>query len=169
MSTPSTTKPEYYALLIGIDCYLKNPWYRNLKGCVRDISHVATFLQNQLKLAPENIFKLTASSSDAQKPTEPVEQWPTYENMVASFKRLQDKARPGDHVYIHYSGHGGRASTIFPKLKGEKGLDEALVPTDIGNKEARYLRDVELTKLLNGMVAKGLLVTVVLDSCHSGE
>jgi Caspase domain len=69
---------------------------------------------------------------------------------------------------IHYSGHGGRAPTMFRSLKGANGLDEALVPTDIGNSEARYLRDLELARLLNGMVDKGLIVTVVLDSCHCG-
>ncbi len=39
---------------------------------------------------------------------------------------------------------------------------------DIGNTEARYLRDIELAKLLNDMAKKGLIVTAVLDSCHSG-
>lgn len=47
-------------------------------------------------------------------------------------------------------------------------MDEALVPTDIGNSEARYLRDVELRYLLKEMVDRGLVITVVLDSCHSG-
>lgn len=71
-------------------------------------------------------------------------------------------------MYIHYSGHGGRATTTFPDLKGKEGIDEALVPTDIGNSEARYVRDVEIAPLLKAMVDKGLIVTVVFDSCHSG-
>ena len=48
------------------------------------------------------------------------------------------------------------------------GLDEALVPTDIGQPNSRYLRDLEFAKLLEEMVAKELVVTLVLDSCHSG-
>lgn len=87
---------------------------------------------------------------------------------MAAFKQLGDTAQSGDLVYIHFCGHGGRASTMFPKLKGENGIDEGLVPTDIGNSEARYLRDIELAKLLNEMVDNGLIVFVVLDSCHSG-
>jgi hypothetical protein len=114
--------------------------------------------------------KLTASNNadGSIEPPEPKDQWPTYENMVAKFKEITEKAQPQDRVYIHYSGHGVRAATIHPNLKGEDGVDESLVPTDIGNSEARYLRDLELAQLLQDMVDKGLVVTVVLDSCHSG-
>ena len=83
-------------------------------------------------------------------------------------KKLTAKAQPQDQVYIHYSGHGGRAKTIFESLKGFGGLDEALVPTDIGQPNSRYLRDIEFAKLLEEMVEKELVVTLVLDSCHSG-
>lgn len=88
--------------------------------------------------------------------------------MVAAFQKLTDMAKPDDQVYIHYSGHGERTKTLVPELKGSDGLDEALVPTDIGYSEARYLRDIEIAHLLKKMVDKGLIVTIVLDSCHSG-
>ena len=161
-----------YALLIGVDCYLENQlpggyYYPNLGGCVRDIAHVEDFLVRRLGLKGDDILKLTASGSGT-KPAEPEEQWPTYGNMVAAFQKLTGKAKRGDRVYIHYSGHGGRAQTVFPERKGAQGYDEALVPADIGDSAARYLRDVELVKLLNNMVDKGLIVSVVLDSCHSG-
>ncbi|HSR11066.1 MAG TPA: caspase family protein [Thermodesulfobacteriota bacterium] len=173
MNGTTGSTPHLYALLIGIDCYLPNKlpdgsYYPNLGGCVRDISHVEAVLKNRFGLTEERTIKLTASGKWAEKPSEPREKWPTYENMVAAFKNITQQAQAGDHVYIHYSGHGGRAKTDYPQAKGPNGLDEALVPTDIGNSEARYLRDLELAKLLNDMVAKGLVVAVVLDSCHSG-
>lgn len=163
---------QLYALLIGVDCYLPNQmpdgsYYSNLGGCVHDISSVEDFLKRKLELKGDHILKLTASGKGTQ-PMEPEERWPTYENMIAAFQQLTDEAKPSDRVYIHYSGHGGRVQTIFPERKGQRGYDEALVPTNIGNSKARYLRDVELVKLLNIMVAKGLVVAVVLDSCHSG-
>jgi hypothetical protein len=165
--------PNLYALLIGIDCYLPNRlpdggYYPSLRGCVRDISHIEGFLKNRYSLSQDKILKLTATNTGAKEPPESRRQWPTYENMVAAFKRITQLAQSGDNIYIHYSGHGGRAKTIYPEPKGLNGIDESLVPTDIGNSEARYLRDLELTKLLNDMVAKGLVVAVVLDSCHSG-
>ena len=86
------------------------------------------------------------------------DQWPTKANIVAAFKDLAQQAQPGDQVYIHYSGHGGQAVTLFPKVKGDDGLDESLVPTDYGqieNKEQpedRYVRDLELALLLQMLV-----------------
>ncbi len=165
-------KANFYALLIGIDCYLPNKLpkggcYHNLSGCVQDTTQIEEFLRGRLQYPSTHILKLTASYVGSQEPPEPRENWPTYENIVAAFQKLTDVTQPGDQVYIHYSGHGGRIPTKFPELK-TNGFDEALVPTDIGNSEARYLRDVELVHILNKMVRRGLVVTLVFDSCHSG-
>ncbi|MCL1470029.1 caspase family protein [Argonema antarcticum] len=165
--------PNFYALLIAIDFYFPNNLpdgrYRNLKGCVRDINHVETYLKDTFNLTPDQIIKLTATASDnPEQPKEPPELLPTYENIVAKFKELTAKAKPQDQVYIHYSGHGGRAKTIYENIKFSGGLDETLVPTDIGLPNSRYLRDLEFAKLLDEMVQKELVVTLVLDSCHSG-
>jgi hypothetical protein len=176
--TPAEEKPagggpaHLVALLIAADFYLPNllaeGTYPNLAGCVRDVEHVEEFLRRRLGLTDAHLVKLTSTDTGAGQPKEPPERRPTYENMVNAFKKVTQMASRGDQVYIHYSGHGGRTPTIVPKLKGPLGLDEALVPIDIGNQAARYLRDVEIAKLLKIMVDKGLLVTVVLDSCHSG-
>src|SRR5581483_2778280 len=165
--------PDLFALLIGIDHYLPNRMpdgttYEKLGGCVTDIKRVQAFLNTKVGLSNENIFMLTATNTGATEPPEPEERWPTYENMVTQFQKVIQIARSGDHIYIHYSGHGGRAATIFPELVGERGFDEALIPMNIGYSEARYLRDVELAYLLKAMVDKQLMVTIVLDSCHSG-
>jgi hypothetical protein len=169
-----TRQPEFFALLIGIDFYFEYVLaegirYPKLGGCVRDILHVKTFLTTSLRLPETNIIALTATVEIGEdKPIEPEGQWPTYENMVAAFKQLTARAAPGDQIYVHYSGHGGRASTVLSELKGADGLDETLVPLDIGKPGTRYLRDVEIHKLIRDMVDKGLVVTVVFDCCHSG-
>jgi len=165
--------PNFYALLIGIDFYfpheLPDGHYKNLRGCVQDINHVETYLKDTFNLTPDQIIKLTATASEnPNQPKEPPELLPTYENIVAKFKEITAKAQPQDQVYIHYSGHGGQAKTIYEEIKTVASLDQALVPTDIGQPNSRYLRDLEFAKLLEEMVAKELAVTLVLDSCHSG-
>src|SRR5262245_53595803 len=162
----------FRALLIGIDCYLPNKLpdgshYRNLSGCVRDIQHVTDFLTENLQVPAANIIRLTASLGDSDTPRESREAWPTYQNMVNAFRQITEASAAGDQVYIHYSGHGGRCPSIVPEIK-TSGLDETLVPTDIGDSEQRYLRDVEIAVLLRSMIEKQLVVTLVLDSCHAG-
>jgi hypothetical protein len=89
-------------------------------------------------------------------------------NALKNLGNDKEKPQKGDFVYIHYSGHGARTTTIFADLKKETDdIDEALVPCDI-NMGGKYLRDYELGALLENLVAKGLIVTLVLDCCHSG-
>ena len=115
MGNSASQKPNLYALLIGIDCYLPNQlpgcyYYVSLGGCVRDITHVEEFLRRTLGIAQERILKLTATDAGQGGQTEPEDQWPTCKNMVAKFKQLEAIAHSGDHVYIHYSGYGVTAA-----------------------------------------------------------
>lgn len=169
---------KLHALLIGIDCYMPRtinrlPNYGHLYGCVGDIALIESFLTTRLPELDVRVNSLTASGS-GKKPTEAAERWPTKANIVAAFQQLAADVQPGEQVYIHYAGHGGQALTLFPQVKGENGLDESLVPTDYGQIETmdepedRYLRDLELAALLQGLVDREAVVTVVLDSCHSG-
>ena len=162
--------PTIHALLVGIDNYKPNRLYKSLKGAVRDINLVDTFLRETLKLPAERIRRLTSPNQEdtaLQEARSVQEQEPTYANIVNTFKEITESAQPGEQVYIHYSGHGGRAATIYP-FKQEPN-DEGIVPMDIGDtEEGRYLRDVEMTTLLKRMTDKDLIVTMILDSCHSG-
>ena len=92
---------KYYALLIGVDFYYPGQlpgggYYPTLGGCVRDISHVEAYLTQRLQLPAAQILKLTATASSPSQPVEKPEQLPTYENMVAQFKKLTDLAQRGD-------------------------------------------------------------------------
>jgi hypothetical protein len=142
--------------------------YGHLGGCVRDVLRVQDFLTSRLGVPADHITTLTATNNGGAQPQEPAAQWPTYENIITGFRQLTTMAAPGDQVFIHYSGHGGRATTAYPDLKGTNEHDEALVPTDIGTSEDRYVRDLFLAERLQEMVDKKLNVTLVLDSCHSG-
>ncbi|HEY9658431.1 MAG TPA: caspase family protein, partial [Allocoleopsis sp.] len=145
-----------YALLIGIDYYQPNRLYKNLRGAVRDINLVEAFLREMLKVPTERICKLTSVDKDDTVLLEArstKEQEPTYKNIVNAFDKITGIAKPGEQIYIHYSGHGGNPPTVYPNLKQGIGQrDEGIVPMDIGNSpDGRYLRDVEITTLLKRM------------------
>jgi hypothetical protein len=164
---------DLHALLIGIDYYFPNRLpgggrYGHLHGCVRDVEGMESFLKTWLGVPDDNIVRLTASHAAADGPAEEPAMWPTYENIIGGFRRVLAKAQPGDQAVIHYSGHGGRATSIYPPEVKSSGIDEAFVPTDIGSDAARYLRDLELAHLLHSMTERGLVVTALLDCCHSG-
>ena len=166
---------DLFALLIAIDNYFELPlpdgsYYPKLGGCVRDVNHVYAFLtdKSRIGLSEDHIIRLSASIGAGAEPPEPRSQWPTYVNMVMAFKQVTAMARPGDQVYIHYSGHGGRTVTAYPEIKGANGVDEGLVPLDIGDPNSQYLRDIEMHTLIQNLVDKGVVLTVVFDCCHSG-
>lgn len=162
--------PPIHALLIGIDGYPPGPGaggaiYRSLQGCVRDIREVEAFLRHNVGVPAARITRLLAPADGEAGGDER----PTYASIVAAWRRVMEAAAPGDVVYIHYAGHGGRSATLFPALKSN-GLDESIAPCDINDRATgRYLRDVEIAVLLKQMAARGLLTTLVLDSCHSGS
>ena len=171
------TESKFYALLIGIDNYQSIPTYsaiyKNLGGCVRDIAKVKAYLQKTLEIPPEHIWELIAPVSETNQyaSIKAAENnlLPTYKNIVRAFSEVTDAANPKDRVYIHYSGHGGRATTVYGDLKGGVKHDESLVPMDVADENSRHLRDVEITTLLKRLTDKGCIVTVIFDSCHSGD
>jgi len=71
-------------------------------------------------------------------------------------------------VWKSVIGRGGQVRTVYEDLKRPNCLDEAIVPCNIQDGR-HYLRNVVVAELLEEMVQKELIVTVVLDSCHSGS
>lgn len=139
---------------------------------MRDIDLVESYLQKSLKIPSEQIWKLAAPVGETNKLAEfrsiRGNVLPTYENIVRAFAEITAAASSGDRVYIHYSGHGGRAVTIYPELEGTGREDESIVPMDISSPNGRYLRDVEIATLLKRITDRGCITTVIFDSCHSG-
>ncbi len=164
---------ELHALLIGIDDYFPDRLptgarYPSLQGPKGDVMRMGRLLVEQAGLSPEKLRILVSHRGEDGRPAEPPHLRPTYQNMVAAFRSLGEEAEPGDRVYVHYSGHGARTPTEYPGIKGRLARDEALVPCDIGAPGSRYLRDLELATLVQLLVQRGLLVTLVLDCCHAG-
>ena len=74
------------------------------------------------------------------------------------------QAKAGDHLYVHYSGHGGSVTDTSGDEKD--GKDETLVPLDY--RKMGQLTDDTIIKELVLAVPEGVMLTVVIDACHSG-
>ena len=85
---------NFYALLIGIDYDEPNPYYKSLKGAVRDINKVASFLEKSLQIQVEHVIRLTSPLPEQNSPTDgrspQGNKPPTYANIVEpTFRRLK--------------------------------------------------------------------------------
>lgn len=93
-----------------------------------------------------------------------------------AFQSLAKRAKDGDIILIHFSGHG----QLMTDLNGDEGdkLDEAWIPYDAYRKYCGYdrgekhLSDDEIArhmqKIRNKAGKTGALV-VIVDACHSGD
>ena len=79
---------------------------------------------------------------------------------------MVNESRTGDTVWIHYSGHGGRVADNDGDE--DDGYDETLIPVDFQRKG--QIRDDDLLRLryLVKPMREGVLMTCLMDCCHSG-
>lgn len=136
------------ALLVGINRY-KIPG-ADLRGCLNDVKNMRSVLSRYYGFADKDIRTLT----DLQA---------TKKAMQSEITRLIGKARAGDVLLFHYSGHGSNV----PDKNGDEAdaRDEILCPTDLDWLDPLlddWLR-VEFDKL-----PAGVNFTVIMDCCHSG-
>ncbi|RSL77998.1 hypothetical protein CEP51_008573 [Fusarium floridanum] len=160
------SNPKHFALLIGVDFYIKKP----LNSCVRDVDLLETYLktlQRDKRLDMLEITRMTASNPTHQtpnprKPLEGDETLPTLESIRNYLARVISESTKDDHVFIHFSGHGmvlsqGALALILFGCEDHNGrLRECLT----GN---------ELAASLNKMVTKGVKILLALDCCFSGK
>mmetsp|Transcript_17740 Transcript_17740/g.26558 ORF Transcript_17740/g.26558 Transcript_17740/m.26558 type:complete len:606 (-) Transcript_17740:145-1962(-) len=86
---------------------------------------------------------------------------PTYKNILQAMKFIALRSRPGDAVFVHFSGHGGRVIDLSTNC-----YDEVLVPCDYEKKG--FITDKSIFKSLLVPMAEDVTVTMVLDSCFTG-
>jgi hypothetical protein len=89
-------------------------------------------------------------------------------------KYLVDVPQRGDTVVFYDASHGSlRVNTAGEKLtvRDESGklvyVDSTLVPSD-AYKGGYDVRDREMTRIFNAALDKGIHLSVIFDSCHSG-
>lgn len=88
--------------------------------------------------------------------------YPTRKNMIKYMAWLTNDVRPGDILFLHYSGHGGQTKSTDD---GEEEYDQTLCPSDYSS--AGTILDDDLFKLLVAPLPHGARMTCVFDCCHS--
>ncbi|MGA7241319.1 MAG: caspase family protein [Bryobacteraceae bacterium] len=81
-------------------------------------------------------------------------------------KNLIDDAKPGDVRIFYYSGHGNHVRNLASAEQG--GEDQTIVPAD-NWRDVPDVRDKEISRILWQSARKGVKVTFIADSCHSGS
>ena len=157
--------PRLFAVVVGINHYASGV-ISDLGGCANDARAVYGFLTQRLGVPTEDIRLLTSTG------VEPEDRLPSRHNIIDGWRWLIDQAESGDQLFFHFSGHGSQ--TISIDRNEPDGYDETLVPcdsrTDDESGSPVYdILDKELAALIALAEAKGALVTVVLDCCHSGS
>jgi hypothetical protein len=156
-----------YAILIGVNAYPKDP----LKGAVRDIEEIRRLFQDEVHTVEVDWFTATQNdNASTGSLAEHPDHWPTYRNVVPTLESLIGLAKAGDFVYIHYSGHGTTTPPHHSSPAGSTSdLALVLLETNSDTMDMRYLRGSELALLLQRLVKKSVIVTLVLDCCFSGS
>lgn len=150
------------ALLIGINYKGQSG---ELSGCQNDVFNVKKYIVNQHYFPEHDVTVLIDDGRHLL---------PTRHNIIVALQRLVQQSKAGDSVYVHYSGHGGLLSPEnFNAFKcnrngsnGSKIYDETLYPVD--HVRSGQIRDFSLFHHFVKPMAAGVVVTCVMDCCHSG-
>jgi hypothetical protein len=158
---------ENYALIVAASDYPNLDQKYWLKGPKNDETLVRDYLVNSapVKFEPQNVVAL--GSGDGM-------QLATHQAILDSLGKIAREAKPGDFVYLHFSGHGSqqpaKADTTEADGRDEVFLaaDTQMAPADNPSYLPNVLTDDEVSGALKAIRKTGAFVWVVYDSCHSG-
>ncbi|KAI1344146.1 peptidase C14, caspase domain-containing protein [Xylariaceae sp. FL0016] len=147
------------ALIIGINYYGTE---NELKGCINDSQNVRDFLVNEWGFSPSTHDMVMMSDHPENEGT-PF--YPTGENMMSAFKWLVSCNKPGDSLWLSYSGHGGQVKDD----DGDRptGFDDTICPVDFG--ENGQITSEVLHRAIVTPMNPACRLTILFDCCHSGS
>ncbi|MDQ0095392.1 caspase family protein [Paeniglutamicibacter psychrophenolicus] len=151
---------DKYALCVGINDFVNLPRGSWLNGCVNDANDFAAVLGEGFGFADGQIEVLTDAAA-------------TKEAVMGRLGEAMDRAESDGlkHLVFTFSSHG----TQIPDATGDEAdqADEAFATYDLNQAgdqwdPATLISDDELHALIS-RAGSGMLVEVVLDTCHSGD
>lgn len=160
------------ALLIGIDKYVppvagllsaapdraappenRRDLITNLDGAINDAETIRDLLVARFEFPSDNVRLLRNAEA-------------TRAGILAAIQQLADASKAGDVVVFYYAGHGSQRRNS--KSREASKLDQTIVPAD-ANTGVFDIRDKELARAFNAVSDKGVTLTLIFDSCHSGS
>jgi hypothetical protein len=149
---PETLTGTRRAVLIGINYKGQKG---ELRGCHSDVFNMYNYIQDYYGFQDADVTVLVDDGDHAQ---------PTKANIIAAYQNVVRQSRPGDAIFLHYSGHGTKVRDVSGDE--DDGYDEALVPLDF--EQAGLIIDDYLYEILVKQLPAGVHVVAVYDCCHSG-
>lgn len=138
------------ALLVGINDYKS---VSDLQGCVNDVTNMRSILKSYFNFGNTNVRVLLNSRA-------------TRQGILDRLQWLTSGAKAGDFLFFHFSGHGSQIRDRGPKDELSDNMDELICPYDM-DWNGTFITDDDLHDIFSKL-PKGVLLEVVLDSCHSG-
>ncbi len=172
---PAGTTAEHPAGCIYGRCELGT--FQNLDGSVNDAGAMADLLTSpKFGFPATNVVLLTDPAPADPRPgvtVLPASQT-THDGILAAMQKyLVDVPQKGDTVVFYDASHGslrvnskGNKLTVLVSGKYVH-ADSTLVPSD-AYKGGYDVRDREMTHIFDEALDKGIHLTVIYDSCHSG-
>lgn len=160
LATGETKGPQKRALLIAINYFGQDG---ELHGCHNDIDNMQAYLKGC------GYTDFTVLKDVKGDPTHRAPNSPTKGNILTAMRAAVAKTKPGDTLYVHYSGHG---SHLDDKGTDETdGQDECICPVDFAfdSPDSGFIRDDDLNATLVQGLATGAKLRICFDSCHSGS
>lgn len=147
--------PNLYALLVAIDNYPAD--IPTLGGCVNDADAMEAVLQK--RFGGDGLHLLRLSNEEA-----------TRERIIQAFRQHLGQGEKGDVALFFFAGHGSQVPTggLFKEIEPD-GLNESIVCYDSRVLGAFDLVDKDIATLIREVTKKGIHLTMVMDSCHSGS
>lgn len=157
------------ALLVGCTTYDHLESSLHLQGPANDVAIMQRLLCERFGFPLDRVVMLTETGG---RP----ELRPTRANIEREFKRLGTEAQSGEQIVIFLAGHGTQQPDTIPSVDDPEpdGLDELFLPADVQawdggiGRVPNAIVDDELRLWLQAIEQRGTVVTVIVDSCHSG-
>ena len=151
MICPLIAFGERHAFLVGINEYTPAPGVTNLQGPVNDAVSLSNALTTQWGFAPANV-KLIVNRAATRK------------TILDELSKLVDRVKPGDFVFIFFSGHG--TSRYAPGMaRSGLGLDTGAIVTADNSLIIGSLHLKPVLRRLDSIAR----VFASIDACYSGN